>query len=231
MKIKPAEIKLKTMPVTMDVRYSFVRQFLESSAIFVRQAREIESDFTATTIDEPTRCRHRGLVCSTIMQCVAAMETEIDETCVHGPNSHLGGSHINRQAQQFLAPLAEVIDSQNTLSRFSIILHLLKKPTFDKGRPPFQSAALVVRLRNELIHYKSRWGTEMESSKLYRALINLRHTPPPFTDSTMKFFPHRCLSADCAAWALDSVVTFLEAFYSALGVESRFKDHRDCLIP
>lgn len=88
-----------------------------------------------------------------------------------------------------------------------------------------------MRLRNEIIHYKSRWGAEMEKSKLMTALQSLGHKPAPFTDPSMNFFPHRCLSADCAAWALSSVVAFLDAFYVALGVPSRFDPERDRLIP
>ena len=124
-----------------------------------------------------------------------------------------------------------VIDDQNTMARFELILHLLGKAPLDKGAEPFQSAALLVRLRNELVHYKSRWGTQMESSKLYSALQALRHKPPPFTDPSMNFFPHRCLNVECGEWAISSVVAFLESFYSALSVPSRFQDYRARLVP
>ena len=128
-------------------------------------------------------------------------------------------------------PLADVVDDQDTLSRFEVVLHLLRKPPLNRGADPFQSAALVVRLRNELVHYKSRWGVEMASSKLYSALQSLGHKPPPFAPPSMNFFPHRCLSADCGAWALRSVVAFMEAFYQALGVPSRFETYRSRLVP
>jgi hypothetical protein len=165
------------------------------------------------------------------MQCTAALETEIHEVCVYGPGCYLGTNGTNHEAQRFLFPLADIVDAQDTMSRFNLILHLLNKPGFDKGSEPFQSAALVVRLRNELVHYKSRWGADMESSKLYRALESLSHKPPPFIDASMNFFPHRCLNADCGAWALQSVFGFLEDFYRALGVPSRFEGYRERLVP
>jgi hypothetical protein len=71
----------------------------------------------------------------------------------------------------------------------------------------------------------------MERNKLQATLQALQHTPPPFTDARMNFFPHRCLSAACAAWALGSVVSFLEKFYVALGIPSRFAAYRDRLVP
>jgi hypothetical protein len=215
---------------TADTRYTFTGQFLESSAIFVRQARAIEAQSSAQT-DDATRCQHRGLVCSVIMQCVAALETEAHETCVHGPGSHLGSNGTDSTARDFLVPVAEFVDGQSALTRFDLILHLLQRPSLDKGSNPYQSAVLVVRLRNELVHYKSRWGAEMERNKLQAALRSLGHKPPPFTHPSMNFFPHLCLSAACAEWALASVVEFLESFYVALGVPSRFKDYRSRLVP
>jgi hypothetical protein len=209
-------------------RYVFTGQFLESSAIFVRRLRSIES---LAAWDEAAMTEHRGLACAVIMQCAAALETETHEVCVHGPGSHLGSNGVNGEAQRFLVPIADVIDDQNTMARFDLILHLLGKPKADKGAEPYQSAALVVRLRNELIHYKSRWGTQMESTKLYSSLESLKHKAPPFTDPRMNFFPLRCLSAECADWALTSSVAFLEHFYSALGVPSRFQSYRGRLVP
>lgn len=215
---------------TAETRYSFVGQHLEASAIFIRRIREIEG-LTSDQMDEPVVCEHRGLVCAVIFQCAAALESEANEVCVHGPGCHLGSSGIDMDAKRFLSPLADLVDAQKTVARFNLILHLLHKEKFDTGKEPYQSAALVARLRNELIHYKSHWGTEMESTKLYRSLESMHHQMAPYATASMNFFPHRCLSADCAAWALSSTVAFLEAFYAALGVPSRFKDYRDRLIP
>jgi len=213
-----------------DTRYTFTGQFLEASAMFVRRVRAIEASSSPAT-DDATRCEHRGLVCAVVMQCAAALETEAHEICTYGPGSNLGSNGTDAQARDFLLPVADLIDDQSALPRFDLILHLLKKSPLDKGANPYQSAALVVRLRNELVHYKSRWGAEMERNKLQAALQSLGHTPPPFTSPGMNFFPHLCLSADCGAWALASVVAFLEAFYSALGVPSRFESYRLRLVP
>jgi hypothetical protein len=219
-----------TDSATADTRYTFTGQFLEASAMFVRRARAIEATSSPDT-DDATRCEHRGLVCAIIMQSAAALETEAHEVCSHGPGAHLGSNGTDAQARDFLHPVAEFVDGQSALTRFDLILHLLRKPPLDKGANPYQSAALVVRLRNELVHYKSRWGAEMERNRLHAALRALGHTPPPFTSPSMNFFPHLCLSADCGAWALASVVAFLEGFYTALGVSSRFESYRSRLIP
>jgi hypothetical protein len=215
---------------TSDTRYSFVGQHLRASAAFVRRIRDIER-LAPDQLNETIVCEHRGLVCAVIFQCAAALETEAHEACVYGPGSYLGSNGTDQEAQRFLSPIADVVDDQETVARFNFILHVLHRQALDKGSEPYQSAALVVRLRNELVHYKSRWGAEMESCKLYRALEAMGHLAPPFVSETTNFFPHRCLNADCAAWALRSAVALLEAFYEALGVPSRFESYRERLVP
>lgn len=211
-----------------DTRYTFTVQFLQGSAIFVRRLRKLEQ---AETWSEEDQTEHRALASAVVMQCAAALETETHEVAVHGPGAHLGSNGVDSEAQRFLEPIAAIIDRQSTLDRFALILHLLEKGKLNTGAESYENASLVVRLRNEITHYKSLWGEQMERSKLFSRLESKHHRPPPFTDPSMNFFPLRCLSADCAEWALSSTVAFLEHFYVALGVPSRFLHCRDSLNP
>ena len=194
---------------TASVRYTFTGQFLQSSAVFVRRARVIENSQVDQS-NQDTICEHRGLVCSVIMQCAAALETEADEICVHGPGAYLGSGRTDTQARDFLQPVADVVDARRTIERFDIILHLLRKPAIRRGSEPYQSAALVVDLRNEIVHYKSRTNGKTKKD-LEKALRSHGHSHPPFVSPNQNFYPHRCLSADCAEWALTSVVGFLDS--------------------
>jgi hypothetical protein len=124
-----------TGSLTADTRYTFTGQFLEASAMFVRRARAIEASAGPAT-DEATRCEHRGLVCAVVMQCAAALETEAHEVCAHGPGSHLGSNGIDAQARDFLHPVAEFVDDQSALTRFDLILHLLKKSPLEQKCQP-----------------------------------------------------------------------------------------------
>jgi hypothetical protein len=212
-----------TTSATMDVRYSFTSQFLKAAALFVRKARDIES-VPPGTITEEIKCEYRAYVSTAIMQCAAALETEAHEISCYGPGAYLGSDGIDHKAQSFLLPLVDIIDSQDTLTRYELILHLLGKREIPRGAEPFQSAALVVRLRNELIHYKSRLGSQMNANKLFATLAAKNHRPSPFSDPSMNFFPHRCLSADCGEWAVISTYAYLNEVYASLGIASRYCD-------
>ena len=114
---------------------------------------------------------------------------------MHGPGSHLGSNGTDNSARVILAPQAECIDKLDSLERFKVILRLLGKPPLLEGEQPWQDMAVLVKLRNEITHFKSKWGQEMERQKLYRALQGFKLPKPPFVLPGSNFFPHHCLSA------------------------------------
>lgn len=206
---------------TMDTRYSFTRQFLAGADLFARRAAEIEAQHPNSEVTDLLRTEHRANVVAAVMQAAAAMEADIAEVLMHGPAYHLGSSEANRRGHDRLAPFAELVDRQpNPVSRYGLILKLLEAQPFDEGAHPFQSAQLLVKLRNEVTHYKSRWGSKQAENKLLKDLRALRHTPPPFYLPTSQFFPFLCLSAECARWAASTARAMIARFHELLGAPS-----------
>jgi hypothetical protein len=211
----------------LDIRTSFTGQFLRAAVMQAHAAAEIESRPIAD-IGEDDQVMHRGLVIGAIMQATAALECEIWEVMVYGPGHHMGSNGIDKEALDFLAPLAEMIDgkSVSVLERYRLVLHCLRKPPLNPGEQPWQDASLVVRLRNDLVHYKSRWGQELDRSKFLQALQSKGHPKPAFIPNGTNFFPRRCLSAACALWSAQSCFAFLDAFYVRLGFPTRLDPFR-----
>jgi hypothetical protein len=199
--------------LTAEVRYSFTAQYLHAAALFVRRAYEIELDSVHTGAQET---EHRGCVVAAVMQSVAALETEIDEIVIYGPGHHLGGNSIDHQARSFMGPLQELIDAEDVLGRYELVLHLTKKKTLPRGTAVHENAVLLVRLRNALVHYKSRWGGDSHK-KLIVGLKKLALPRPPFVSEGHLFFPHQCLSAAQGSWAVRTSLDFLRNFYVELG--------------
>lgn len=211
-----------TATATADVRFSFTAQFLCASAIFARRCVQIEGAHPDNP-DDATRTEHLGLVTAVIMQCAAAVEAESAELTEYGPGSHLGSDRTDRITQNFLKPLTDFIDGQDALTRYKLILHLLNKPPLVEGEQPWQDMNVLVRLRNELVHFKSKFSKKMEGQKLYKTLQQLRLAKPPFVAAQSLFFPHKLLGAACAAWAIRTAVAFLNGFYGRLGIESSLR--------
>lgn len=205
----------------VDMRSSLTGTFLHASALFAKRACNIESA-NQNSIEEDLRVEHQGAVLAAIMQAVASLEAEIYEVLVHGPGHHRGSNGLDTEAQKFLSPMIDLIDSEEILERYSLVLHLLKKKPLPRSNTIWEHTLLLVRLRNSVVHYKSRWNSEVESTKLLTSLKGLRHAKPPFVSENSSFFPRQCLSAACARWAARSALSFLNAFYANLGFPDRF---------
>ena len=203
----------------LSVRYSFTAQYLTSSATFAKRSAQIEQA-NPQVADDATQTEHRGLVAAAIMQCVAAVEAESAELTMYGPGHHLGSNGTDVNARDFLEPLATFIDNQSALDRYDIILRLLRKQPLVRGQQPWQDMEVLVRLRNELIHYKSKWDKDMDQQKLFATLKQLKLAKPSFVATNTNFFPHQLLGASCAAWSVRTAVAFLNRFYDQIAIRS-----------
>lgn len=203
----------------IEVRYSFTHQYLDGAQLFALDAALIENSTEA--IASETIVRHRALVTSSIIQSIAALESEAFEILTRGPGHHKGSNGINKTMGDFLRPLENIIDKLPVLERFENILHLTNKPALNRGASAFQNMDLAIKLRNEIVHYKSKWEDEFEQSKFFTQLQSKRFRCPPFISKDCSFFPHQVLGSDCAQWCVKSVIIFLSEFYHALGFPCR----------
>lgn len=206
----------------MDMRSSLTNTFLSASILFAKRANDIEINNPSSPIIEKYRIEHQGAVLAAIMQSVASLEAEMYEVLEHGPGHHLGSNGLDVEAQKFLNPMINLIDSEEILERYALVLHLLKKKPLERSTVHWEHALLLVRLRNSVVHYKSRWNRDIETTKLLKSLRKLGHPKPPFVSEHSSFFPHQCLNAACAKWAINSALSFLNLFYANLGFYDRF---------
>ncbi len=225
----PDRMEVSGSTAKMDIRSGLTTQFLMAAVSHARSSVEMESR-GVETITEEDKVSYRGFVISALLQSVAALECEIWDVVYYGPGHHLGSPHIEGNAKKLLKPLAELIDGQPVLERFRIVLHLLNKTGLDPGSQPWQDTSLVIRLRNELVHYKSRWGEELDELKFIKALKQKKHAKPFFmVGKNTNFFPYECLSAACATWAVRSCIAFLNVFSSNLGFPDRLAPYQERL--
>lgn len=213
---------------SIGVRHMFTWHLLGGASALSRAAFEIEA---LQVVTEEQKVAHAGYVIGAIVETVSALETEAWELLNYGPGHHKGTTAANQIPREFLRPLADMVDGEDVLTRYRTILHLLQKPELDCSAQPWQDAALLVRLRNEIVHYKSKSGGELARVKFIRALENKNMPSPPFHDGRLDFFPHRCLSASCAAWSVESGTAFLDAFFEHLGAGNSLDQVRHWFRP
>jgi hypothetical protein len=186
---------------TLDLRYSFTEPFLEGAAIFASRAHVIESD----TISEELEAEHRACVVSAVVQSALAFEAAITEAIMY----KLG----------FDEKLQAELDEKECLVRYEFVLNHRNKPELSRGANPYQHTKTLVRLRNEIVHYKSRWQSQNEKKGLPHQLKQLAFVSPEFVHNK-NIFPYSFLSASLASWAVLTAKSFIEGFYIRLEMPS-----------
>lgn len=109
-----------------------------------------------------------------------------------------------------------------TLEKYQMALLGACREPFDRGLQPYQDVSLLFRLRNCLIHFEPRWGKEQTEGNAYKSLRTgldsrgIRENP--LVDPDYPFFPMRCLSYDCARWAVNTSHAFIYDFLCRMGL-------------
>jgi hypothetical protein len=74
-----------------------------------------------------------------------------------------------------------------------------------------QEARLLEKLRNEIVHYKTEWRSEVVVSSKLRSMLHSRFDQNPFCCGGV-FFPEQCVSASSATWAVRVAYDFMLNF-------------------
>lgn len=168
--------------------------------------------------------RHRSYVVAAISSSVAYLETAINEIFAGCADS--GVSWMLRESSPHhrgtLASLwCDEIRRLPTLKKYQLALRVGSLAEFPEGQVPYSDAALLVRLRNALIHYEPDWvyteridGNPLEQSQMHKweRALRTKFDLNPLAGEKYPFWPERCLSAGCARWSARSAEELLAAF-------------------
>ena len=203
------------------LKHSFSRQHLAAAAYFARRSADIEASLVAPNEDE--KSQHRAYVTGTILSAVAFLESSVNEfylEAVDNNKNPLGS--LSDSAVSSLASAWPQVESLEILEKFQKALNIASLPQFNKGNPPFQDAASLVKLRNALVHYKSEWDDQAIVHSSLKQRLAVRFKPNPYAPTGSLWFPHLCLGAGCASWSVDTATSFLHEFCSRMTIPRRY---------
>jgi hypothetical protein len=171
---------------------------------------------------------YRAFVTGAIFSSVGFLEASINELFFMA-GEPLGGALLGLQHQD-LAVLAEAVPlvlrrrGLSTLDKFQLTLVLTRKAKFDPGVQPYANAALLIALRNELIHYVPEWTLVGEPQKIVARLAAAKFSLNPLEPEALGEHLDRYLSYGCARWAVESCMDFADEFYRRLGVGAEYRE-------
>lgn len=221
--------------ISITSRTYFSIQHIQSAALFARHAYSIEENYSGVFSGE-LFSQHRAYVTGSILSSVFFLEASINELFADTveTNSEIA-KKLNPAIIQLMAAMwkLEVPRTANfkILQKYQIALALAQKEIFDIKAFPYQDVNLLVKLRNDLVHYEPEWvklpsSDDFESDDIHRyeKMLRGKFSVNPLTGQGNPFYPDKCLGYGCAAWAVNSSIKFTDDFFSRLGLLS-FYDH------
>ena len=227
--------------VQISVRSYLSIQLIQSAALFSKLAAGVEANFDRSN-KGALLSEHRSYVTGTIFTAVAFLEANINEIFkdCHDDFDHKNIMGLGPEAIKMYGQIWGLKLSGNAsfsiLDKYQIALTLAKKDLFDRGALPYQDAENLIRLRNALMHYKpesvstvshedSSANREQQMEKWLKGKFPLN----PLTGAGSPYFPHKCLSYGCSAWAVKSCLTLTDTFYTRLSLTPTYEHVREKL--
>lgn len=157
-----------------------------------------------------------------VVMAIAALEAYVGEV-QFDPEKNFPSAPpgIARAVMDSIAGKASILDN------LKLLCLLVNKP-LDKGSPVVQRVQALIKLRNELVHYKPDWSCTPGSKhqKIGRE-IEAYAIPTPFHPADEPWLPNRWMSYGSAKWAVESVRDLVTHLATTNGWPSPYSDKPD----
>ncbi len=159
----------------------------------------------------------RANVSATIMLCVAALESNINEY-LSDPAS-LFPEVPDSARDEFV----ELLEPVSILDKYQRTLSFKGVEAFSEGEEPYQSVKTLITLRNELVHFHPEWHDEqVRHRKIGQKLEGKFEFSPFLAEGSAPIFPMRFISHGCTQWAVNSSIAFMNTFSSMIVLDCKF---------
>lgn len=214
------------LPVTVIMRAYFSSYYVWAAEHFAELATAIEN---ASGEKPRFDIQHRAYVTSGVLSTVAFLEAAINELYKDVADAHPSYiASIDKESRKLIQAFWQLTEERNRspfsiLEKYQIVLTFCRKEQFATGASPYQDAELVIKLRNELVHYKPEsYGGEIQH-KFIKQLRGKFLENPLMTGSDNPYFPDHCLGSGCVTWAVRSVKKFTDEFFKRLNISPNYQ--------
>jgi hypothetical protein len=212
--------------VRITLRSYFSTYHLWGSRHFAERAQSIED---AHSGGSKFNVEHRALVIGAVVEVGAFLECAINEIfkdCVDFHDGYiktLPRTSVHALRDKWTEWHANGRTTLPTLDKYEAAIACCGVASFDRGATPYQEAALLLRLRNALIHYTPESLAEDDPHRLGDALKSRFNENALMASSGNPYVPDKCLGAGCARWAFTSARAFADAFFARIGMTPNYQ--------
>jgi hypothetical protein len=186
---------------------------------FARAAQDNELDLTREAED-------RSFVLGAITSSVSFLEALVNEVFMLAIDGRAQYGDLPALSRRAMADLRDDVASKlSILSKYDLVLALSNCRSIDHGGQAYDDAHAVIQLRNAVVHYQIgfRNHPNPEPLKIEKRLKGKFPPSPYYRNQKGPLFPHRCLGAGCAVWAVKAARTYADEFHNALGMQGSYQ--------
>lgn len=219
--------------VSLSLKTYMSAHFLVAANCLALDAKKIEAAEKGKT-NSKFVLNHRAYVISSIFMSMAFVEALINELLFDASEGQVSSfPGLTQPMSKSFSEIWQRVKNPpypSVLDKYEEALALTGKGIFDHGTNPYQEIIDVVQLRNSLMHYKPETiSTEStrdpkdinEIHKLEKRLRK-KFNENPLISGGNAFYPDKCLSFGCAAWAFAVCVRFVNEFCFRLGIQAPY---------
>jgi hypothetical protein len=115
----------------------------------------------------------------------------------------------------------EMSERKAPVEQFDLVLQLRSKPPLDRKAGFYKAMLAVIRLRNELTHFKPEWSHQINKHKKTSDVLKgyFKADSPHFRNE--QIFPSAWVGHSCTSWAVNTTLRFIEEFEKLAGLTGR----------
>jgi hypothetical protein len=164
--------------------------------------------------------KHISLVTSSLFQSVAFMEARANELFQDASDKNLGGRSggLSTRTRERMAEWWYNTDEgkrSDILLNYQMLLLFSEQGPLDKGTQPYQDAALLIKLRNLLVHFRPESVSSDADKRLWR---DVGGKFPANSFAVGLWWPYGCLGAGCAKWGHRSADSLVSDVMARIGL-------------
>jgi hypothetical protein len=228
--VTPAALKATAMVATAraGVRSYMSSWLLRSARRFASAAEQIEQDHPGVW-RSPHVEEHLDHVISGVMNAATFLEAMINELFTDASEGHgLEGdgylAPLDSRTVELMAAWWNETDQgfDRTLNKYQLLLAFAGSDKLDRGTEPYQSAKLLLELRNAIVHYRPSTVYADEEHALERKLRG-KFAPNGLLSSGGPWWPNGALGAGCTRWAIDSALRLADEVSAQVGIVPNYQ--------
>lgn len=213
--------------VTLRVKSGLFQFHLDSAIRFARACAKIESEEKHLEWPQPRWDEARSNALAAVLLAAASLESSVNEFYQQAVDNDKNALKSLSPTQiKLLAELWSEIEKLSPVRKYQVALVAMGHEPMDKGQEPYRSADGLMRLRNALVHFRPEWDDDLKDHRSLEQRLSQLFPVSALADRAkgkMVWFPHKCLGAGCAEWAVESAVQFSQKFVNTLDIRERLR--------